>query len=454
MDMLEREKWVTEGRVKIKSKIREIFCLLLTGFKSIILDDFTGNVSQFRGLSLQQKIVAGTGVLLVVLISLMAIFFIRFPHFFYRVSFAGLSDEMLDVPMVAPIIAMLFSAIGWAFLLTGAVYCKKRVFFPVLAMFSLQYFLMVNAMSESLLMILYFLFLLLIVGLLLVSYFLLSHLRQKNDFSLLEFFVYSMLLIILTFLNFTDIAGPAELADAFSTSLALFVLVAMLFWFRLGIDVVEFVGNVARWTVEASRTIFSSRTAKILIFLFLLLKIPLDLVYSDAFLIDLPVSIIVLVVALVTLIKRRYTTATAHLLLAISVMSPLVSFAAMLALFVEADFYEIALGQTHLFSPVSLFAVLIIWDMVGSGKKFLVRWSRVIPWVGRVFLYLGFIVLGATSTFFYMSADDPWFQDLANDSFALGVVFLGIPYMILFVVRRRKRLVTASSSPDQNRGEE
>lgn len=452
---MEKEKTAREDRIKIKSKISDIFYLLLTGFKSIILDGFTGNVSQFRALSLQQKVVAGTGVLLVVVISLMTIFFVRFSHFFSRVSFRGLSEDMLNVPVVAPIIAMLFSAIGWAFLLTGAVYCKKRVFFPILAMFSLQYFLMVNAMSESLLMILYFLFLLLIVGLLLVSYFLLSYLRQKNDFSLLEFFAYSLLLIILTFLNFADVAGPGELADAFSTSLVLFVLVAVVFWFRLGIDVVEFVGNVARWTVEASRTIFSSRTAKILIFLFLLLKIPLDLVYIDAFLIDLPVSIIVLLVAIVTLITRRYTATTAHLLLAISVMSPLVSFAAMLALFLGADFYEIALGQTRLFSPVSLFVVLIIWDMVGSGKKFLVRWSRAIPWVGRIFLYLGFIVLGATSTFFYMSADNPWFQDLANDSFALGVVFLGIPYMILFVVRRRKRLAATSSSPNRNRaGEE
>lgn len=112
------------------------------------------------------------------------------------------------------------------------------------------------------------------------------------------------------------------------------------------------------------------------------------------------------------------------------------------------DFTELLLKMTGFFPPTLLFVGLTTYNLFGMGVAFTGVDGRILPKRARLLLYFGTLFLVVACMLFLsnqriaetnqLSLD---FQNLINNLFALSALFLGIPYVVWMVWKRREMLI-------------
>lgn len=146
-------------------------------------------------------------------------------------------------------------------------------------------------------------------------------------------------------------------------------------------------------------------------------------------------------------IARRWSVTTASVLLTLSLASPVVVLGLSMA-FSGQDFAGLLLNMTGIFPPTLLFVGLTTYNLFGMGVSFTGVDGRILPRKARVLLYFGTLLLVVACMLFTsnervsvtneLSLD---FQTLTNNLFALSALFLGLPYLVWMVWKRRELLV-------------
>jgi len=116
--------------------------------------------------------------------------------------------------------------------------------------------------------------------------------------------------------------------------------------------------------------------------------------------------------------------------------------------FAGKDFTELLLKLTGLFPPMLLYIGLTTYNLFGMGLDFTGVDGRILPKRARVLLYFGTLLLVVACMLFLTNerfADTNLvskdFQELTNSLFASSAFFLGIPYVIWVLWKRRELLI-------------
>lgn len=113
-----------------------------------------------------------------------------------------------------------------------------------------------------------------------------------------------------------------------------------------------------------------------------------------------------------------------------------------------SDVVELLLALTGIFPPLLLFVSLTTYNLMGTGVTFTGVDGRVMPRGARILLYFGTVIL--VVTFMLLISRERVVetkelaldvQGLINDLFALSGLFLGIPYVIWLVWKRREKVI-------------
>jgi hypothetical protein len=247
-------------------------------------------------------------------------------------------------------------------------------------------------------------------------------------------------------------ASNAEVATALSANFSIVQLLTLVFWVLLGLSVIDLGITIGRGFTRLvrKRFPFSAMTA-LVVFILLIHPSIIALIFwltKDGFwLLDVLFSVMLLLSALVVGIARRWSAPTAAVFLTLSLATPVVVLGISMA-FAEKDFTELLLKMTGIFPPTLLFVGLTTYNLFGMGVAFTGVDGRIIPKNARVLLYFGSLLLVVACMLFIsndliaetnqLSLD---FQKLINNLFALSALFLGIPYVVWMVWKRREMLV-------------
>jgi hypothetical protein len=357
-----------------------------------------------------------------------------------------LAGENYKVPLVVMAVAGLAFILGWAYLLAGAAAAKARIFLPVLVLFALQLFL---ATGGNLLLVFMELVFFLAV---LVIYGLTFRTRFWLDLLGLHFWGWLAAVSVLIMASVGISASNAEVATALSANFSIVQLLTLVFWVLLGLSVIDLGITIGRGFTRfvRKRFPFSAMTA-LVVFILLIHPSIIALIFwltKDGFwLLDVLFSVMLLLGALVVGIARRWSAPTAAVFLTLSLATPVVVLGISMA-FAEKDFTELLLKMTGIFPPTLLFVGLTTYNLFGMGVAFTGVDGRIIPKNARVLLYFGSLLLVVACMLFIsndliaetnqLSLD---FQKLINNLFALSALFLGIPYVVWMVWKRREMLV-------------
>lgn len=356
-------------------------------------------------------------------------------------------DKVFSIPFAALVLAILVFTVGWAVLLSGAARCRVWVFLLVGALFVVQALVMANAIAGSTLSTLAFTCMLPLATILaLGGYFALRYLRRRWTWIGIPEIAW-WLGLVAAFIVLFWIGGDSNSAVAsyFSISMNVVFILAALYWFYLSINIADIGVKLGRLTVIGTRQLLSPQLARWLILVFILFKPLLSfglfgLTGLTSLALDIYASLLPIVVALVLLVLRRYSATAAYVLLSLSITLSTMSVGLALAQG-GSDFASFILEQTGLASPLISFVALTMWDMASSGARFANSDGKNLPRAGRLALYAGALTLAATATLFYTAAGNPLLQETADSVLLAGLAFLGIPYILFVVWRRRENLI-------------
>jgi len=406
---------------------------------------FAGNIIDLQDLPVSLKILTIAGYL--------AVFGLLF--FTLLVELAGdrlqtveytLVGQNVKVPLLVMAIAGLAFILGWTYLLTGAAAARARIFLPVLVLYALQLFLVTGANLLLLFLeVLFFLTVLVIYGLTFRTNF-------WRDLPGLHFFGWLVAVSVIVILSVGTSATNAQVASSLSANFAIVMLLTLVFWVLLGLSVIDLGITIGRGFTRIARKIlpFSALSA-LVVFVLLIHPAVVMLVFwltRDGFLLlDVLFSTLLILGALVVWIARRWSGSTCAVFLILSLATPVLTLGISMA-FVGQDFTQLLLEMTGIFPPTLLFVGLTTYNLFGMGVAFTGVDGRILPKRARVLLYFGTLLLVVACMLFLsnqriaetnqLSLD---FQNLINNLFALSALFLGIPYVVWMVWKRREMLI-------------
>ena len=371
----------------------------------------------------------------------------------YSVEFRS---EALSVMMRVPVLALVFSslslALGWAFVLTGASDCRRRVFLPVAALFLVQWVLF--APAEGALAPLIGLGGMLLIGAVAWAHSFSRRSGLWSNLPLIEFAAWLALMLVAVaglFLGETQEQAAVGLENALSFP----QILTIPFWVLLGVEAVDATVALARRVVAWSRRSVSERRFGTLVVLALLVR-PITsfaLILNDGgwWGIDLLVSLLLVSWALALRIRERLSARAASALLALSLVLPVLTLGWSQP-FREADLttavFTVAGVTTGVLPAALLFVGLAAYDVLNFGARYANVDGHVMPRGGRVLMYFGAVLLVTGFTLFFLNArvvttgqPDESLELLIDMPFVIGVLFLGLPYLAWLVWQHRERLV-------------
>jgi hypothetical protein len=273
-----------------------------------------------------------------------------------------------------------------------------------------------------------------------------------RDLPGLHFFGWLGAVSIIVLLSVGTSATNAEVASALSANFATVMLLTLLFWVLLGFSTIDLGIKTGRFFTRIARKYlpFSSFNALIAFVLVVHPAVSMLVVWltREPFSTpDLLISILLIPCALVVWIARRWSASAGAVFLALSLAAPVVSFGLYMA-FAGKDFTELLLKMTGLFPPTLLFVGLTTYNLLGMGVEFTGVDGRILPKRARMLLYFGTLLLVVACMLFIsneravgtgqLSLD---LQGFINAVFASSAFFLGIPYVVWMVWKRRELLI-------------
>jgi len=367
----------------------------------------------------------------------------------------GDADLPASIPGFVLVVASVAFVMGWAFLLTGASDSGRRILLPAVAIWLFQVFVVAGNVNVG------FGLLVLVGGLgLLLVVARTAHSNRWQRRPLAEFLSWLTLTAVLIGLSFALSANLSVFANAMNGTHKLLTVLALPIWIWLGFDAVAAGIDLARFAVRAVRRILPELSLRISAAVLIVgLPVGLSLAVSAvernpmletvrgwlalAALLGAPLCL--LCVGLLAL--RRWTTRVAMLLLALEIAFLAITLA--LASAVYSTGFEVWFGASNLISPVVLFTLLAAYDLVALGTRHAEIEGRVMPRSGRVLMYFGalLLILGSSMAVLsvsYLAAPSGVEVDLVqvfvSFGLMLGIVIIGLPYLVYAVVRRRDRL--------------
>jgi hypothetical protein len=363
--------------------------------------------------------------------------------------------KVLRVPVPAMFFAALSLALGWAFLLTGASDCRRRVFLPVAFLFLSQWILF--APAKGALAPLIGLGGILVIGA--VARRMARSWAYWRDLPLFEFGAWSAFMIVaLAGLFFGE--GRGQAATDLESAFILPQIIAVPFWVLLGVEAVDAAANLARVVVVRLRRRFSETRFGTLVVAVLLIRpvISAALILNDGgwWGIDFLVSVLLLLWALGLRLSGRLSVPAASLLLAISLVLPVLILGSSQP-FREADLTTEALSvagvATNVLPAALIFVGLAAYDVLNFGARYANVDGRIMPRGGRVLMYFGVVLLVTAFTLFFLNArvistgqPDQSLELFIDMPFFIGILFLGLPYLAWMAWRRREKLIGSESA--------
>lgn len=362
------------------------------------------------------------------------------------------SKALLVVPVPALIFSGLSLAAGWAFVLTGATDCRRRVFLLIGGVFFVQWVLFVGRGGVATAFLGF-------AGLLLLAVVALMHLfsrrlRYWRAYALVEFSAWLILMLLVVaemFLNNTRRVAALDLELALSVP----QILTMPFWIVLGVEAVDVAAKLTRQVIAGLRSRFSDRRFGTLVVAVLLIRpvISFALILNDGgwWGIDLLVSLVLVLWAAGLRLSGRLSVRTLSLLLAISLVLPLLTLGWSQP-FRETDLTTVVLSvagvATNVLPAALLFVGLAAYDVLNFGVRYANVDGRIMPRGGRVLMYFGAVLLVTAYVLFFLNArevgtgqTDESLNLLIDMPFMAGVLFLGLPYLAWMVWRRREWLI-------------
>ncbi|MGZ6346561.1 MAG: hypothetical protein ACXWNC_03180 [Anaerolineales bacterium] len=410
---------------------------------------FAGNFIDLQGLPVTLKILVLVGYL-AVLGQLLFTLLVELAGDRLSVVLYSIAENNYRVPLLVMSVAGLAFILGWAYLLAGAAAAKARVFLPVLALFSLQLFLVTG--GNLLLVFLELVFFLAV----LVIYGLTFRTNFWSDLPGLHFFGWLAAVSILVFFSVGLSATNSKVATALSANFSILQLLTFVFWVLLGLSVIDLGVSIGRWFNRVARKTFPfSAFSALIIFTLLVHPVVIALVFwltRDGFwLLDVIFSILLILGAGIVWIAHRWSPHTGSVFLILCFATPVVVLGLSMA-FAGNDFTQILLSMTGIFPPTLLFVGLTTYNLFGMGTSFTSVDGRILPKRARIMLYFGTLLLVVACMLFrsndhivgtnQLSLD---IQSWINNLFALSALFIGLPYVVWMVWKRRELLIGPES---------
>lgn len=367
--------------------------------------------------------------------------------------------ESVDLPASIPsfvlVVAIAAFIVGWAFLLTGASDSGRRVFLPTVVIWLFILWLMVGYINAGfgLLVLLGGLGLLFVVART-------AHSIRWRRRPIAEFLSWLTLTAVLVVVSYALSASMSVFAVAMNTTHLWLAIMALPIWIWLGLDAVVGAIDLARFAGRVVRKILPERSIRI-IGAVLIVGLPVVCAvglaaFADpnqpqavagwlflAALLGAPLSLL----SIGLLALRRWQARVAVLLLSLELVFLVITFA--LASAVYSTGLEDWFGASNLIPPVVLFTLLATYDLAVLGTRYAEIDGRVIPRTGRVLMYFGalLLILGSSMALFSVSYQAPttdahvnYIQAFVAFGLMVGIVIIGLPYLVYTVVRRRDRL--------------
>jgi hypothetical protein len=111
-----------------------------------------------------------------------------------------------------------------------------------------------------------------------------------------------------------------------------------------------------------------------------------------------------------------------------------------------------------LLPPIFIFVIMAAYDLMALGARYAAIERGHAPRNGRVLIYFGavLLILGPAVTMFtvhdIIAMNEPSvIERFANGGFIVGLVLLGVPYLIFTTIRNPKRLTGASMAAEVTR---
>jgi hypothetical protein len=410
---------------------------------------FADNFIDLQGLSVALKILIVVGYL-AVLGQLLFTLLVELAGDRLPVVLYSISDVNYKVPLLVMAVSGLAFILGWAYLLTGAAAAKARIFLPVLALFALQLFLVTG--GNLLLVFLELVFFLAV----LVIYGLTFRTKFWLDLPGLHFFGWLGAVSIIVILSVGLSAANANVATALSANFSILQLLTIVFWVLLGLSVINLGVSIGRGFNRIARKLLPISAFNALIVFFLLIHpAVIALIFwltKDGFwLLDVLFSILLILAAVIVLIAHRWSAPTGSVFLVLSLATPVLVLGLSMA-FAGNDFTQLLLNMTGIFPPTLLFVGLTTYNLFGMGTAFTSVDGNILPKRARILLYFGALLL-VVACMLFMSNDrivetnqlSMDIQSFINNLFALSALFIGLPYVVWMVWKRREMLIGPES---------
>jgi hypothetical protein len=437
----------------------------------LFLSEAREAIVDLRGLPLNAQLLAIFGYIGLFALLGLTLLLELFGDSFTAVTFLPASsdpDTQFRVPLLVMALASLAFVLGWAFLLTGATDCRRRVFFPAVALFAFQ-LIFLTPLEGGMTAALGCFLAVPGIGLLVAFYFLAPRWPFWRDWPIVEFIAWTLftafLMGILWFFNQTNAAVASSLNAAF----ALLLLLSVGFWVISGMLITDMAASMARWFVMPLDGLLPGSTLRALAVVVLLARPivggTLAVLINDpnnpiawGLFIDVLLSLPLLLVIPVFWLLGRWDTRMAARILALGLATPVFSLGMAMAIKGEdiTDLTGLLLQGVNIFPPTLLFVALNTYGALTFGSRFATEDGKIMPRTGRLYLYLGLVFLLTAFTLFFVNVQDvatgqpnSTMHDIINGAFGISAVVLGLPYLLWIAARRPERLIGDGFDEDQ-----
>jgi len=358
--------------------------------------------------------------------------------------------ELVHVPVATVIFATTGLALGWAFLISGATDAGRPLALSFLALLAFQSGMLDPGSA--------------IVGLVVVAaagaLYARSHghptaWRHRPVMEFVGWLVLCAGLSVYPWLlgNAQEVAENVDLVTAFLAVLMLPM------WVAFGLDTVDFAARTARFVAANVADRVSDHALRpgvaILASGVVLGSFVGAATFRDSgsqsvaygwLSLTFLASLLVLAFSAVAMVFRRWTKEAATIGVAGLVLATLVPLAFSVAVRSGQGLDEAALGAAGVVPPGVVFAVLLAYNVLTFVPRVTDTDGRRVGRPGRVLLYFGYVLIVVAASGFQLAvvgrSDEGFrFKDFVDDCYGIGLLVLGIPYLLWLLVRRRDRLI-------------
>lgn len=425
----------------------------------------------FSQLSLSLKILAWGGYAAVSLLLLMTLLFEIFGARLPMVHFTAFEGSELvskHVPTLVMIVSSLGLTLAWAYIMTGATDCRRRIFLPVLAIFGAQLFFMIpfsGLDSDSFvsgLRVLPFCGTAPLLLLAVFGFYMRTHRKKAwRDYPLIEFVGWIIISLYYLMGLWLIAADRKNVAEALVASFHIMTFVALPWWFLNGLALIHAALGLGHSLTILLRRLIPNSLLRILV-LFIVLVHPTVMLFTTAFntspgnpselfialFTDAVLATPLILLMLGLMIARRWNTKNAVMLLTLSLALPFFS-AGFVAAFSGRELLnplEMTAEGADSLAPTLVFVLLMAYNVLSLGSAFANKDGESAPRSGRVLLGLGAAILIISGTIFSVNIRDAAgeldqsFRTAIDAFFTVGVFVLGIPYLVWTAWKRREIL--------------